>query len=94
MSKKTIGIPSKLYLSSIMSLVVPDILEVIATFLFANLFIKVDLPELGLPTIDTINPDLRDSENLKPFFSFIRSFSKQNIDSVTFFIMSVSSTSS
>lgn len=93
-SKKTIGIPSKLYLSSIMSLVVPDILEVIATFLFANLFIKVDLPELGLPTIDTINPDLRDSENLKPFFSFIRSFSKQNIDSVIFFIMSVSSTSS
>ena len=62
-SKKTIGIPSKLYLSSIISLVVPDILEVIATFLFANLFIRVDLPELGLPTIDTINPDLRDSEN-------------------------------
>ena len=35
-------------------LVTPGLLPVVATFLFTSLFIKVDLPTLGIPTINTL----------------------------------------
>jgi hypothetical protein len=52
------GSPNKSSLTSIISLVVPDILDVIAASLPARKFNKVDLPRFGAPTIATSNPDL------------------------------------
>ena len=53
----------------ILSRVVPDLSETIATFSSINLFIKVDLPTLGLPTME-MKPDF-----MKPPISFFKSIS-------------------
>ena len=47
---------------------------------------SVDFPEFGFPTIATVNPDLIDSEKLKAFFSFSKSFSKIKIVLLIFLI--------
>ena len=63
-SKNLTNLPFSIILVSIISLVVPGILETIDTSRLAKQFINDDLPELVGPIIETLKPSLIFSEFL------------------------------
>ena len=93
-SIKRIGIPLILAVSSIVSRVVPAKLLTIALSYPKSLFIKLDFPALGGPTIASSKPSLRilpcSDVSIRPLMDNIISSNLRTIDSTVSGVMSSS----